>query len=147
MEVFMPLIKCPECHKDISDKAPQCPNCGCPASQWGGAPKEEAITCPKCGSTQITAHQPKWEVAQITCLKCGFSCIAGETEKYRKKFQAERDRTAMLDARIAEAKRRAANASPEEIESEQKRLGCLRVVVITGAVLFVALIIYLLINA
>lgn len=26
----MALIKCPECHKEISDKAISCPNCGCP---------------------------------------------------------------------------------------------------------------------
>lgn len=26
----MSLIKCPECGKEISDKAAVCPNCGCP---------------------------------------------------------------------------------------------------------------------
>lgn len=26
----MSLIKCPECNKDISNKARSCPNCGCP---------------------------------------------------------------------------------------------------------------------
>ncbi|OGC00106.1 hypothetical protein A2V82_16330 [candidate division KSB1 bacterium RBG_16_48_16] len=26
----MPLIKCPECGKDVSDKAPTCPNCAYP---------------------------------------------------------------------------------------------------------------------
>ncbi len=26
----MPMIKCPECGKEISDKAAACPNCGCP---------------------------------------------------------------------------------------------------------------------
>lgn len=26
----MALIKCPDCDKDISDKAPTCPSCGCP---------------------------------------------------------------------------------------------------------------------
>ena len=28
----MALIKCPECGKEISDKAVACPNCGCPIS-------------------------------------------------------------------------------------------------------------------
>lgn len=28
----MALINCPECGKEISDKAPACPNCGCPLS-------------------------------------------------------------------------------------------------------------------
>lgn len=30
----MALIKCPECGKEISDKAAACPNCGCPASEF-----------------------------------------------------------------------------------------------------------------
>lgn len=29
----MALIKCPECGKEFSDKAPACPNCGCPTSK------------------------------------------------------------------------------------------------------------------
>ena len=29
----MALIKCPECNKEISDKASACPNCGCPLSE------------------------------------------------------------------------------------------------------------------
>lgn len=29
----MALIKCPECGKEISDKAASCPNCGCPISK------------------------------------------------------------------------------------------------------------------
>lgn len=29
----MALIKCPECSKEISDKASSCPNCGCPLSE------------------------------------------------------------------------------------------------------------------
>lgn len=30
----MALIKCPECGKQFSDKAPACPNCGCPTSEF-----------------------------------------------------------------------------------------------------------------
>ena len=29
----MALIKCPECGREISDKAAACPNCGCPLSE------------------------------------------------------------------------------------------------------------------
>lgn len=29
----MALIKCPECGKEISDKASVCPNCGCPIAE------------------------------------------------------------------------------------------------------------------
>lgn len=28
----MALIKCPECHREVSDRATACPNCGCPIS-------------------------------------------------------------------------------------------------------------------
>ena len=31
----MALIKCPECGKDVSDKAKSCPNCGNPISNNG----------------------------------------------------------------------------------------------------------------
>ena len=30
----MALIKCPECGKEISDKAGYCPYCGCPSTEW-----------------------------------------------------------------------------------------------------------------
>ena len=29
----MAIIKCPECSKEISDKAKSCPNCGCPLEE------------------------------------------------------------------------------------------------------------------
>lgn len=29
----MALIKCPDCDKEISDRAPTCPNCGCPMKE------------------------------------------------------------------------------------------------------------------
>lgn len=29
----MALIKCPECGKEVSDRASNCPNCGCPLSE------------------------------------------------------------------------------------------------------------------
>lgn len=38
----MALIKCPECGKQISDKAASCPNCGCPIAN---APTSIKIRC------------------------------------------------------------------------------------------------------
>lgn len=29
----MALIKCPDCGREVSDKANACPNCGCPLSE------------------------------------------------------------------------------------------------------------------
>ena len=37
----MALIKCPECGKKISDKAPSCPNCGCPKCDFVGETKAQ----------------------------------------------------------------------------------------------------------
>ena len=50
------LIKCPECGRDISDQAKNCPHCGYPI--------EKKIYCPECGA----------EVAETdeTCAKCGY---------------------------------------------------------------------------
>lgn len=40
----MALIKCPECGKEISDKAPACIHCGCPASAMKTEPAKPAPT-------------------------------------------------------------------------------------------------------
>lgn len=63
----MALIKCPECGKEISDKAASCPNCGNPMDQPivvkktykpSPTPKsEDALVCPKCNSTQLTSNK------------------------------------------------------------------------------------------
>jgi hypothetical protein len=38
----MPLIKCPDCHTDVSDKAAACPHCGHPIAGYG--PSDLAAT-------------------------------------------------------------------------------------------------------
>ena len=42
----MALIKCEECGQMVSDKASDCPHCGCPV--------EAPMVCPECGSRLIT---------------------------------------------------------------------------------------------
>ena len=79
----MALISCPECNKEISDKAINCPNCGYPIS--GGASNNEPsaatgdINCPKCGSTQLNFQKP--DAFQAThagsVLGGGFGAIIG----------------------------------------------------------------------
>lgn len=96
----MALIKCPECGKEISDKALACPNCGNPMNQQ--AQQEEYLYCPKCGSRELHAEHKGFSGGkalagalvtggigllagtigsrdtQITCLKCGNKFKAGE---------------------------------------------------------------------
>lgn len=52
----MALIKCPECGKEVSDRAPACIHCGFPFSTDSvkinnHIPKQPC--CPKCGSTAL----------------------------------------------------------------------------------------------
>ena len=54
----MAIIKCPECGREVSDKAPVCPSCGVEIAG-------HIITCPKCGTVYFndlsscpTCHTP-----------------------------------------------------------------------------------------
>lgn len=74
----MAIICCPECGKEISDKATSCPHCGLPLSQnnqlvqegsqlikespdainqFQSPIVEDCIGCPKCGSTELHAEK------------------------------------------------------------------------------------------
>ena len=63
----MTLISCPECGKQVSDRADSCPNCGYPISKLKtGGPEERAQTveCPVC-HTICTGSEMK-------CPNCGY---------------------------------------------------------------------------
>lgn len=51
----MALIKCPECGKELSDKATSCPNCGVPLNNQkfcvhcGSKIDKDCVVCPQCG--------------------------------------------------------------------------------------------------
>ena len=104
----MALIKCPECGKEISDKANACPNCGNPINvvEKKEETPESYLCCPKCGSRDLHAEQKGFsggkalvgavtfgglgllagtigsKDVQITCLKCGKQFKAGEAGVY-----------------------------------------------------------------
>lgn len=104
----MALISCPECGKEISDKAVACPHCGNPMNpQIQQTQQEEYLCCPKCGSRELHAEHKGFSGGkalagavltggigllagtigssdtQITCLKCGKSFKAGEAKVVR----------------------------------------------------------------
>lgn len=107
----MALISCPECGKEISDKALACPHCGNPMNpqpqQVQQPQQEEYLCCPKCGSRELHAEHKGFSGGkalagvvltggigllagtigsrdtQITCLKCGNKFKAGEAKVIR----------------------------------------------------------------
>ncbi len=60
----MALIKCPECGKEVSDKAQSCPNCGFPLST-------DIKVCPECGATAPADAD--------TCSTCGYPFVDNAT--------------------------------------------------------------------
>ena len=62
----MALIKCPECGKEISDKAEACPNCGCPINN-NSSPVNSLIN-----SQDAPKQENAIEKTKITIW--GFSC-------------------------------------------------------------------------
>ena len=46
----MAIIKCPECGRQISDKAPTCPNCGVEIAG-------KIIKCPHCGEIYFSSQE------------------------------------------------------------------------------------------
>lgn len=49
----MALINCPECGKEISDKASHCIHCGCPINQ----PQETPAPTPKYNNTEFDSSK------------------------------------------------------------------------------------------
>ena len=56
----MALFECPECGGKVSDKATQCPHCGCPVEQ----PKNKNKSCPECGQ--------EVDASEMVCPNCAF---------------------------------------------------------------------------
>lgn len=54
----MSLIKCPECGREISDKAVSCPGCGYPFAEFTSLEKrrEEYLLCPFCGEKYVNGE-------------------------------------------------------------------------------------------
>ena len=60
----MAIIKCPECGRQISDKAPACPNCGVPIAG-------KIVRCPQCGEIYFKDQE--------MCPNCHHLTPRGET--------------------------------------------------------------------
>jgi len=57
----MALINCPECSKEISDRAGACPHCGLPLPKFASS---DVFTCRQCGK--------EFPFSMANCQHCGF---------------------------------------------------------------------------
>lgn len=122
----MALISCPECGKEISDKALSCPNCGNPINQQ--SQQEEYLCCPKCGSRELHAEHKGFsggkalagaivtggigllagtigsKDTQITCLKCGNKFNAGEARIVRPNKNVNEEESQIIEITQSQGK-------------------------------------------
>lgn len=111
----MALIKCPECGKEISDKATNCPHCGVPMRATQSvptAPPADAIRCPSCHSTNVHIANQGFSTGKavagfltigaigtlagnigrdnikVTCLNCGRTFNPVEEKKKQQQNEA-----------------------------------------------------------
>lgn len=90
----MALIPCPECGKDISDKAFSCPSCGCPIAKRVVAPPqspplqieskvavvERHLPSSTSSSRHVSDTQPAAPPSLASTVKCN-TCGSGEMRK------------------------------------------------------------------
>lgn len=63
----MALINCPECNKEISDKATSCPNCGYNLPK--PEPMFQGIYCPSCLRSSIKLDKPELNICPFCHIK------------------------------------------------------------------------------
>ena len=106
----MPLVKCPECGKEISDQAPACIHCGYPINtdKSGDSPADELnapdvtpgteffSVCESCGSflftTKSRIENTTKQSGYPTCGKCGGKIkLLARKEKWMKMESADKE--------------------------------------------------------
>lgn len=79
----MSLIKCPECGKEISDKANNCVHCGYPINREIKIPKYES-DCPVCGKRDFQFNE---KTGLLSCKNCG--CVVAENKTIHDQYAQE----------------------------------------------------------
>lgn len=100
----MSLIKCPECGRDVSDKAKFCPNCGYPFDNNDMANETKTEVKPDVSTTCPICKNVKWQVNEnegtIQCQVCGYKKeydkekYAQSVAKYR---EEQKNRQELID--------------------------------------------------
>ena len=101
----MALINCPECGKEVSDKAPECPHCGCPKEYYvsNDATVEnkeaeicEDYNCPICKTSNNYSDVTQSTGAiQRICMVCGFITTLKSTPAYEAEQKRRRENEKM----------------------------------------------------
>ena len=65
----MPLISCPDCGHQVSDRAPSCPSCGAPIS---GAREDKVLGTPVETIQETSKHLKKNVAISTTIMVFGF---------------------------------------------------------------------------
>lgn len=101
----MALIKCPECEKEISNKATACPHCGCPVRSEGS--QQSAISTPTT-SAQVLKQKKKHGCLTFIIILIFISFVVGslinnETSATDKKTNAESLKLTKEDAQSVDS--------------------------------------------
>ena len=74
----MALIKCPECGKEISDKAEYCPNCGCPSSEWKNDLKygEDRLTDKYLEDIYLKSDKKRYKMVSTLNAETGIDLVS-----------------------------------------------------------------------
>lgn len=67
----MALIKCPECGREISDKAASCPGCGCPVSNSSVTGEDKPINELNTGLGKIVAYEKYIKIIPLNLSSLG----------------------------------------------------------------------------
>ena len=71
----MALIKCPECGKEISDKAMQCIHCGYPLSQLlSNSNADIQLSDSQCPCCRVKKQHVIKDNIKEVCSVCGYVC-------------------------------------------------------------------------
>ena len=92
----MALINCPECGKEVSDKAKVCPNCGCPSEEWISALcpsvlNRDDVTIFNSSPQEINQGQSRQRVpSQISPRQVAMQQQTSEQQKYTQQGKQKR---------------------------------------------------------
>lgn len=122
----MALIKCSECGKEISDKADNCPNCGCPVDKVQDMSERIDMNTTPITRSQVPQKKNRGCLIGliIFCLfLCGVGVGVNEIIKHPEKYQKESE-TVNTDV----SKKSKKKTTKEKAKKEKKEVANLQVV-------------------